>query len=92
MEKPASPKPANVNEKKIKSLGQELKKVEEVIQKLETEKKLIEEEMAKPEIYSNFDKLNEVQKKFDSLHALLSQENVKWEKIVLEMDQLEAAG
>ena len=63
-EKVQNTKPVNVNEKKIKSLSQDLKKVEEVIQKLEMEKKKIEDEMAKPEVYSNFEKLNEIQHKF----------------------------
>lgn len=85
-------KPANIHEKKIKSLSQDLKKVEEVIQKLEAEKKKIEDEMARPEVYSNFEKLNEVQLKFDSLHATLHDENARWEKIMLELDALETAG
>jgi ATP-binding cassette subfamily F protein 3 len=81
----------NGNEKKIKSLNQELKKVEEIIQQLEVERKQIEEEMAKPEVYSNFDKLALVQQKFDSLNVLLKEQNLKWENIVLEMDELESA-
>jgi ATP-binding cassette subfamily F protein 3 len=80
------------NDKKIKTLSQELKKVEEIIQKLESEKKLIETEMANPEVYSNFDKLNEVQKKFETLDASLREENSKWEKIILGIDELESAG
>ena len=99
--KKSEPKPAekvqntklvNVNEKKIKSLSQDLKKVEEVIQKLEMEKKKIEDEMAKPEVYSNFEKLNEIQHKFDTLNATLQGENFNWEKIMLELDALETAG
>jgi ATP-binding cassette, subfamily F, member 3 len=92
IEKTQNPKPTHVNEKKIKSLSQDLKKVEEIIQKLETEKKKIENEMAKPEVYSNFEKLNEIQLKFDSLHATLQGENARWEKIMLELDALETAG
>lgn len=92
VEKILTPKPTNVNEKKIKSLSQDLKKVEEIIQKLETEKKKIEGEMAKPEVYSNFEKLNEIQLKFDGIHATLQEENAKWEKIMLELDALETAG
>lgn len=91
-EKVQNTKPVNVNEKKIKSLSQDLKKVEEVIQKLEIEKKKIEDEMAKPEVYSNFEKLNEIQHKFDALNSTLHGENSKWEKIMLEMDALETAG
>jgi len=92
VEKPSKAKVDNINDKKIKTLGQELKKVEEIIQKLESEKKLIETEMAKPEVYGNFDKLNEVQKKFEALDALLREESSKWEKIVLDIDELESAG
>ena len=91
-EKVQNTKPVNVNEKKIKSLSQDLKKVEEVIQKLEMEKKKIEDEMAKPEVYSNFEKLNEIQHKFDTLNATLQGENFNWEKIMLELDALETAG
>jgi ATP-binding cassette, subfamily F, member 3 len=92
LEKIPNPKPTNVNEKKIKSLTQDLKKVEEIIQKLETDKKKIEDEMTKQEVYSNFEKLNEIQLKFDSIHATLQGENAKWEKIMLELDALETAG
>jgi ATP-binding cassette, subfamily F, member 3 len=92
--KPAEkPKPvSNSNEKKIKSLNQELKKVEDVIQKLEVEKQAIEIELAKPEVFSNFEKLNVIQQKFDLLSKQLHEENQKWENIVLEMDQLELNG
>ncbi len=91
-EKAQNTKSVNINEKKIKSLSQDLKKVEEVIQKLELEKKKIEDEMAKPEVYSNFEKLNEIQQKFDTLNTTLQGENSKWEKIMLELDALETAG
>lgn len=82
----------NPNEKKVKSLNQDLKKVEDVIQKLEAEKMKVEDEMAKPEVYSNVTKFKETQQKFDTLHATLHEENKKWEKIILEMDAMEAAG
>ncbi|MCU0368279.1 MAG: hypothetical protein MUF39_05565, partial [Cyclobacteriaceae bacterium] len=65
---------------------------EEVIQKLEVEKQAIEIELAKPEVFSNFEKLNVVQQKFDILSKQLHEENQKWENIVLEMDQLELNG
>jgi len=88
------PKPfhtINPNEKKIKALNQDLKKQEDLIEKLESEKNKIELEMAKPEVFSDFIKLAEVQKKFDALHASLHQENMKWEKVMLEVDQLEVS-
>lgn len=88
------PKPVNTinpNEKRIKALNQDLKKQEDLIEKLESEKQKIETEMAKPEVFSDFTKLAEVQKKFDALHDSLHAENMKWEKIMLEVDQLEAS-
>lgn len=84
-------KPASTNDKKIKSLNSDLKKVEESIQKLEAKRKLIEDEMAKPEVFSDFEKLREVQKRFDTLRTELHNENLKWEKIVLEMDELDSS-
>ena len=96
--KKAEPKPkeqpkatVNPNEKRIKSLNQDLKKVEDVIQNLESEKKLVEDEMAKPEVYSDFNKLSEYQVKFDKLHTRLHEENMRWEKLMLEVDELEAS-
>lgn len=91
-EKVQNAKPVNVNEKKIKSLSQDLKKVEEGIHKLEIEKKKIEEEMAKPEVYSNFEKLSGIQHKFDAINSSLKEENFRWEKIMIELDALETAG
>jgi ATP-binding cassette subfamily F protein 3 len=90
VEKTPDQKQVNDNEKKRKSLNLELKKVEEIIQQLEVEKKQIEEEMAKPEVYSDFDKLIQVQQKFDSLNLLLKEKTSRWENLVLEMDELES--
>lgn len=81
----------NPNEKRIKSLNQDLKKIEDVIQKLETEKKQVEEEMSKPEFFGDFNKLSEYQLKFDKVHTSLHEENMKWEKLMLEVDELEAS-
>jgi ATP-binding cassette subfamily F protein 3 len=91
IEKTPVQKQINGNEKKIKSLNQELHKIEEIIQQLEAEKKQIEDEMAKPEVYSNFDQLNQVQRKFETLNATLKEKNSKWEEIVTEIDKLESS-
>lgn len=85
------PVDANIqNERKIKSLTLELKKQEDLIEKLEREKKEAESEMAKPDIYGDFNKLSVCQQKFDTLTNLLHEANMKWEKIMLEVDELEA--
>ncbi|MBL7871855.1 MAG: ABC-F family ATP-binding cassette domain-containing protein [Cyclobacteriaceae bacterium] len=91
-EEPKATKPpavVNPNEKRIKELNRDLKKIEDGIQKLETQKKEIEESMARPEVYGDFQKLTEFQKKFEGIHTTLHEENLKWEKIMLEVDELE---
>jgi len=82
------PAPSNQNEKKIKALNSEIKKSEERIMKLEEEKKLIEEVMAKPDVYSDFAKLGEYQQKFEKAHASLTTENQKWETLLTELETL----
>ncbi len=79
----------NPNSKKINELNRELKKVEDSIHKIQVEKEGIEIEMAKPEVFSNFEKLNECQQLFESADFKLEEENKKWESIALEIEELE---
>lgn len=90
-EKPVTPKSVNPNDKRIKSLGQELKKVEEAIQKFQTEKTSIEGELAKPEIYAAPDKLLKTQQDFERVNTQLADANNKWELLAIELDGLETA-
>jgi ATP-binding cassette subfamily F protein 3 len=88
--KPApKPKPNPGNEKKINDLNRELKKVEDTIHKLQLQKEEIEIEMAKPEIYSDFEKLKTIQDQFEKIDYNLEEENKKWESIALEIEELE---
>jgi ATP-binding cassette subfamily F protein 3 len=80
---------ANPNERKIKSLEQELKKIEEAINKSQTEKSAIETELSKPEVYADITKLAEAQKVFERVAAELENHNTKWEQVVLSMEELE---
>lgn len=84
----AKPKTPSDNQK-LKSLNNELKKVEEAIQKWQQQKDLLESEMTKPEIYSDFEKLHEVQTQFDKATLMLESENKRWEELAIEMDRLE---
>jgi hypothetical protein len=45
--------------------------------------------MAKPEVFGNFEKLNEVQQHYEKIDFELEEENKKWESIALEMEELE---
>jgi ATP-binding cassette subfamily F protein 3 len=83
------PAPSNQqNDKKVKVLNSEIKKSEERIIKLEDEKKQIEDQLAKPEVYSDFSKLGEYQKQFEKVQASLTAENQKWEALVTELEAL----
>ena len=70
-------------------MEQELKKIEEVIQKLETAKSNVEVELAKSEIYSVPDKLIKVQQEFEQATKLLDVANKKWEELALELERQE---
>jgi len=76
------------NEKKLKSLEQELNKVEEQIEKFQTEKQQIELEMSKPEIFGNPDRLKSIQEIFNRNNSELEVLNKKWEQIALSMDEI----
>lgn len=84
-EKNSSP----TNTKKIADLNKELKKVEDAIHQIQQGKEKIELEMSKPEVFSNFEKLNEFQQSFEKVDFKLEEENKKWEAIALEIEELE---
>ncbi|HEU5147057.1 MAG TPA: ABC-F family ATP-binding cassette domain-containing protein [Chryseosolibacter sp.] len=72
----------------LKTLEKELKRTEERIEKLESDKSKFEAEMAAPEIYSDFAKLNVVQEKFNSVTKELNEANAKWEELATAIDEL----
>lgn len=75
-------------EKKMKTLQAELKRVEEEIGKLEKDKASAEEQLAKPDIYSNVDQLSKAQATFGKIEVSLKQANEKWEGLVNQIDEL----
>ncbi len=76
-------------DKKVKALQKDIKQLEEKIENLEAQKKLIEDEMARPEVYSDFEKLKLAQEKFNSVNFLLKEATEKWEASIEEIDQLD---
>jgi ATP-binding cassette subfamily F protein 3 len=78
------------NEKKIKALTQDLKKIEESIAKLEAEKTFAEEELAKPEVYTALEKLTKAQEEFEAIDNSLAIANEKWENIMVALEKLGA--
>jgi ATP-binding cassette subfamily F protein 3 len=90
----AKPKPVQepvpANEKKIKALNGELKKVEETIEKLQQEKVRAEEELAKPEVFGTPEKGNAARQSFEKVNSALLEANKKWEQLVTELEEFES--
>jgi ATP-binding cassette, subfamily F, member 3 len=90
----AAPKPKQVQtpsqEAKLKSLEKDLKKIEEQINQLETLKVSLENELTKPEVYNNHDKLKQVQAEFNQTISSLDASNKKWEDLATIIDEMSA--
>jgi ATP-binding cassette subfamily F protein 3 len=80
----ASPK----NDNKLKLLEKDLKKIEEEVVDLEKKRVSLEEEMAKPEVFGNFEKLQKTQLAFGQVEKELKKANEKWEHIATAIDEL----
>jgi ATP-binding cassette subfamily F protein 3 len=90
-EKKAQPETAQntSNNKKIKSLEQELKKIETHIENLQQQKNNIELELIKPEIFSDATRLRTVQADFEKINKAFEEANNQWEQTVLAIEELE---
>jgi len=88
-DKAAKPRHNDQQEKQLKNLKQQLKKVEATIEKQEAEKKRLEEELAKPKVYSNPRTLADTNKTYKACKSDLDKANQEWEKIAEELDRLE---
>jgi len=77
----------NPDDKKLKAFQKELRQLEEKIESLEVQKKKIEEEMAKPEVYSDFEKLKRTQDSFNNVNTELEQVTERWSELVEEIGQ-----
>ena len=89
--KPASEKstkPKNKDEQELKKLRKQLEQVENEIEKLEKGKKITEDAMSKPDIYSNPDKLAELNSKLNHQLSELKHKNKDWEFIAEHIDAL----
>lgn len=87
--KPQSkPQGAPSHEAQLKNLEKELKKVEQRIEFLQQDKAALELEMTRPEIYSDYEKLNVVQEKFDRVNKELNAANTQWEELATAIDDV----
>ncbi len=97
VEKPKEQKPkkeasSEENDQKknqLKKLNNEIKKIEESIANAELSKKEIEELLSLEENYSDVNKLNDLNKKYESVKNDLADLQNKWEEIAEQLMQLE---
>ncbi|CAN5265131.1 ABC-F family ATP-binding cassette domain-containing protein [soil metagenome] len=78
------------NDHALKKLAKDLKAAEEQIEKLQTSKAAVEMELVKPEVYSKFEALSSHQSELNKIKDQIDALNDRWEKLVLEIDELEA--
>ena len=76
------------NDNKLKLLEKDLKAIEEEIEQLEKRRTSLEEEMASPDVFGNFEKLQQVQTTFSQVEKDLKTANEKWEHIATAIDEL----
>lgn len=80
-------KTTDTNDKRLKALQKEINQYEVKIESLEAQKKVLENEMAKPEVYGDFEKLRLTQEKFTTVSVSLDEATRKWETLIEEIDQ-----
>lgn len=91
--KEAKPKNQNTNtqsteQQLLKNLNKKLKDIENKIELLEQKKSKIEAEMARPDVYGDFEKLQKVQAEFNIIEKELKIANDQWVQWAAEIDQL----
>jgi ATP-binding cassette, subfamily F, member 3 len=84
-----SPKPKPKDDRQLKKLQKQLAQKELEIEDLEKQKKLVELEMSKPDVYSNPDKLAKLTLQLDEHQYKLKMANKDWEFIAGQIDELE---
>lgn len=86
------PKPRvrdNAEEQTLKCLRKELGQVEESVMQTEEEIKLAEAEMAKPEVFEDADKLQEINTSYEAKKQELDALNERWEALAMQIEELE---
>jgi len=83
-----TPSPSPKNDNKLKLLEKDLKKIEEELESLEKRRGELEEEMATPEVFGNFEKLQQKQLIFEEVEKELREANEKWNHIATAIDEL----
>ena len=74
---------------KLNSLHNKLQTLEEEISKLVANKEHIEEQMLKPEIYSDYEKLSAMTTEFENLEFNIDKKHRAWDRMFNEIEELE---
>lgn len=86
-------KPVSSDSKKdnadLKTKNNLLQKTEQKITELENKSKQLEQELASPTVYGNPDLLLKTNNEYTTIQTSLKKEQVEWEKLAEEIDQLE---
>ena len=89
------PKPVNTKKKRIKrdpgdnqrkKLQGHLKQTEELIEKMETQKQQLEDQLSSPKVYGNPEALKEASEAFQENQNALAQLTDEWEKLLSQLD------
>lgn len=84
-----STKPRNAADKELKRLSKQLEQTEKDIENLEDLTNKIEDEMSKPDVYANPDKLAELNSRLNNNQSKLKLANKDWGFIAEQIDSLE---
>lgn len=76
-------------QKALKKLKNELNELEQAIEKGDKLKADLEAQLADKEVYSNADRLTEVNTSYDKNQVMLDNLNEKWEEIALKIEEME---
>ncbi|CAM4297467.1 ATP-binding cassette, subfamily F, member 3 [Pedobacter westerhofensis] len=87
----AEPKPVTVNsQQQLKKLNDQLQKIEQETVQLDKDVKAVEAELADEKVYSDKAKLAEANKKYQTAKQLLDTAQNKWEELAAEIMELES--
>lgn len=88
--KESKPQPSDNTSRELKSLERQLKEIETEIEKIQERKAFLESEMAKPEVFSDMNKLMPLQDDFVKTQHELDAANEKWTELAMKIDTLSA--
>lgn len=82
-------KKSNPNQNELSKLKKELSKIESQIESDEKEKSELEKELANPENFTNSEKLEGLNRAYESIILSLEEQNNQWEVVGLQIEALE---